>query len=551
MNLFQRGSMGANASRRTLEFLHAQAPFMGALGVLTIFFASAHPTPRDQAWWIAGSALAVGVTALSLVFPWRKVRRSWMAVIPLLDIVAVSLLREGTFENEISVTILLGFPVLWLAYAFTTNVLVVVAGAMVFVTLLPFFISRELPTTSDELIALLVTPLVVLFLAIAVNLAARRMRSFQTRLRATTQELQASLARAEEREIALQAVLDTVQAGIAVISPEGQVLVSNEMAQHLVDMSGASRIGKAQAAPLVFRSDRMTPVPDDEQLAARALRGDHLTNELFWVGPPSDQAAIVVSSQMVKKASGDPYGTVIAVHDVTPLMESIKVREDFLASVSHEMKTPLTSIIGYLEVLEDGIDVDAPGMTTALSIVQRNVDRLFAVIADLLTAGRTDSPLQRSPTDMVRLAQASLDTAAPTAAAAGVTLAPLHRTGGSADGVPIDPIKVGRILDNLLSNAIKYSKSGGAVRLDIHLDAAENELALAIADDGVGISPGDQRQLFERFFRAESARVNAIPGVGLGLSIVRELVDVHQGSIDVQSALGDGTTVTVRLPLHV
>jgi two-component system phosphate regulon sensor histidine kinase PhoR len=549
--LLNRRVLGFTVSRRALEFVHAQFPFLGALTVLSIFFVVARPSAHAQLWWITGCTVAVAITAVALTFPWRKVHSAWLATVPLVDILAIALLREGTIDNAISVTLLLGFPVLWLAYAFTTSMIVVVMGATLFVTILPFVVSQSIPTTADEWTGLLVTPTVVLFITLAVNLAARRLRSFQAQLEITTKELTSSLARAEEREIALQAVLDTVQAGIAVVDPHGKVLTSNAVARRIVNMSGVAATGRAQPAPLVFQSDRMTPVPADEQISARAMRGDHLNDELFWIGPPSDQVAVIASSRMVVKASGEPYGTVLAVHDVTQLMESIKVREDFLASVSHEMKTPLTSIIGYLEVLEDGIDVDAPGMTDALRIVQRNVDRLFAVIADLLTAGRTDAPLLRSPTDIHRLALSALESAEHGATAAGIVLLPLRTTGGAADGVPVDPTKVGRILDNLLSNAVKYSHPGGNVQLDIHLDVNADELTLTVADEGVGISPGDQRQLFERFFRAESARVNAIPGVGLGLSIVRELVAAHRGSIQVDSELGVGTTVTVRLPLKV
>jgi len=551
MNLLQRRILGAAPSRRVIEFVHAQFPFLGALTVLSLFFVLTGPSPHSQFWWIAGCAVAVAITVVALIIPWRKINSAWLAIVPLADIIAIALLREGTIDNALTVTLLLGFPVLWLAYAFTTSMIVVVMGAVLFVTVLPFVVSQSIPNSADEWTALLVTPTVVLFIAVAVNLAARRLRSFQTQLEATTKQLTKSLARAEEREIALQAVLDTVQAGIALIDPQGVVLTSNATAQRIVQMSGVAPNGRAQTAPLVFRSDRKTPVPADQQIAARAMRGDHLADELFWIGPSSDQIAVIASTRTVAKSSGESYGTVLAVHEVTQLMESIKVREDFLASVSHEMKTPLTSIIGYLEVIEDGIDVDAPGMADALRIVQRNVERLFAVIADLLTAGRADAPLLRSPTDIHRLAQSALESAAPSAAEGGVKLAPLRSTGGAVDGVPVDPTKVVRILDNLLSNAIKYNNPGGAVQLDIHLDASHDEVTLTVTDDGVGISPGDQRQLFERFFRTETARVNAIPGVGLGLSIVHELVTAHQGDIDVASELGVGTTVTVRLPLRV
>ena len=536
----------ARATRRAQEFVHAQFPFLAALAVATVFFAFSEPSMQDEVLWTSGVVLALATTVGAMLFPWSRVNRGWLAIVPTIDLIVVGLVRAAAAENGMAVAILIVFPVLWLAYAFATRAVTLVIIGALFVTATPLLIEQRVPDTAAELSALLLMPISVGFITISVNLAASHLRSFQRKLQDVTAQLQESLTAAKDREVALRAVVDTVDAGIAMFGPDGDIVISNEMARNIVRRSGVDPLGEVQSAPLVFAADRRTPVPAHDQLSFRALRGDHLDNELFWIGPESDQVAIVASSREALRSSGESVGTVLVVHDVTQLMASIKVREEFLASVSHEMKTPLTSIMGYLEIIEDSIDLETTGVGNELRIVQRNIDRLFAVITDLLTAGHSETPVRRRLTDLRGVVKSAIETVQPSADAGGVTIRPFSMADRPGVTAEVDPEKIGQILDNLLSNAIKYSPAGGTI--NVELIGSDDRIVLRVTDTGKGISPADQRQLFDRFFRAESARVEAVPGVGLGLSIVSSLVDAHRGSIDVRSELGIGTIISVTLP---
>jgi two-component system phosphate regulon sensor histidine kinase PhoR len=154
--------------------------------------------------------------------------------------------------------------------------------------------------------------------------------------------------------------------------------------------------------------------------------------------------------------------------------------------------------------------------------------------------------VRRRLTDLRGVVKSAIETVQPSADAGGVTINPFSMADRPGVTAEVDPEKIGQILDNLLSNAIKYSPVGGTI--DVELIGSDDSILLRVTDTGIGISPADQRQLFDRFFRAESARIDAVPGVGLGLSIVSSLVDAHAGRIDVRSELGTGTIITVTLP---
>jgi signal transduction histidine kinase len=222
-------------------------------------------------------------------------------------------------------------------------------------------------------------------------------------------------------------------------------------------------------------------------------------------------------------------------------------KTDFMSTVSHELRTPLTSISGYLELLRDpetGVLTEA--QERMLEVIARNARRLRELIEDILTLSRIETGEFRSETGMVDLAEVierAIGIIGPAAVKASVGLlcdvrGPLPTRG---DGAQLD-----RVLNNLLSNAVKFTPADGTVT--IRAERQGGQVTLAIADTGMGIPDGEQQALFARFFRATNAIRQAIPGTGLGLAIVHTIVDNHEGTIEVESSEGVGTTVTVRLP---
>jgi signal transduction histidine kinase len=237
-------------------------------------------------------------------------------------------------------------------------------------------------------------------------------------------------------------------------------------------------------------------------------------------------------------------------HLVAELESLGRAKASFLASASHDLRTPLTSIIGYVELLADQeAGPIRPAQAKMLDGVDRNARRLKTMIEDMLTISKIElgaftSRLQ--PLDLASLLPPAADVIRPSAGAGGLSFQV------SCPDQPVmidgDPEQLDRLLVNLLSNAVKYTPRGGRVALT--LGSAADAAVLSVADTGIGIPEEDQHSLFTRFFRASNAVEAAIPGSGLGLSIVRTIVANHHGELNITSGRDQGTTVTVRIPLE-
>jgi two-component system phosphate regulon sensor histidine kinase PhoR len=226
-----------------------------------------------------------------------------------------------------------------------------------------------------------------------------------------------------------------------------------------------------------------------------------------------------------------------------------QVKSDFLATVSHELRTPLTSIAGYIEILQDQ---DAgpltPSQERMLDTVDRNTARLRHLIEDVLTLSKIESGAFKTmmqPVSLAGVVVADVTALQPTAAAKGLTFTWLDPDHGLV--VNGDPGQLDRLVMNLLTNAVKFTPEGG--RVGVSVECEGTMAVLRVSDTGIGIPEGEQKEMFNRFFRASNAVELSIPGSGLGLAIVRTIVANHHGELEVTSHQGTGTTVTVRIPL--
>ena len=227
---------------------------------------------------------------------------------------------------------------------------------------------------------------------------------------------------------------------------------------------------------------------------------------------------------------------------------SERMRDDLIATVSHELRTPLTSILGYTEILVDmGESAVSEPAAQLLAVVQRNAERELKLVEDLLTLaslGTAGMDVRREPTDLVPLAREALEALQVRSDAAGVAL--------SCDAcddlwVAGDSERLGQVLTNLLANAIKFTPAGG--RVMVRLLREGDHGILEVIDQGIGLTDEELPWVFERLYRAPRAVAAQIPGAGLGLPIVKGIVDAHGGDIAVESEPGRGTRVQVRLPL--
>ena len=223
-------------------------------------------------------------------------------------------------------------------------------------------------------------------------------------------------------------------------------------------------------------------------------------------------------------------------------------RAQFLAVVSHEMRTPLTSIISFSELLRGesgGLSADGQRF---LGIIERNADRLLRLIDDLLMLNRLEAgglPLEVAEVSLPDVAADAVKSATPMAAKSRVSV---HLDATAGPLVRADPRRLSQVLDNLIGNAVKFSHVGGLVR--VRLRYQRDTWRIDVSDTGIGIPADEAARLFGPFVRGSNARIAGLPGTGLGLAIVKSLVEMHGGHVKVESVQNEGTTFSVFLPVH-
>ncbi len=227
--------------------------------------------------------------------------------------------------------------------------------------------------------------------------------------------------------------------------------------------------------------------------------------------------------------------------------EADRLKDEFLATLSHELRTPLTSILGWASMVRNG-EVEGANATRALETIERNARSQARLIDDLLDVSRIitgNLRLDLNPLNLTPIVEAAIDALRPTADVKGIQLKTEFTPGECL--VKGDPNRLRQVIWNLLSNAIKFTPEDGAVTVSV--DRSGETARIVVADTGIGISPEDQQQLFERFYRAPNAIEKQIPGTGLGLYIARAIADGHGGRITVTSDRDAGTRFTVLLPV--
>jgi signal transduction histidine kinase len=509
--------------------------------LLTWVVILAQPTSLSNPLLYAGIALVCLITAVALLFTWNESNRRWAVVLPVVDIVAIVLIRAG--EPSLGSGLFLAFPVLWLARNFGLNG--AVGGAALSTTLLwtQRLLSGE-PLGITDIAALVLLPVTLCFIATTSYVAGLRTRGQRRLLREQANIIEVAFDRARSQELSLDEILNAVSFGVIAFDRHGRVTLTNDAHRRSLSEFGAPR--SAIVHPVIYQADRVTPYPPESRPFARALRGQSFDNITYWAGEPgSRQAAYSASSRHLTTAQGEPDGGVLVLRDVTAELEAIKARDSLIGSVSHELRTPLTAILGYLELAldDDRLDDETRRM---IDISYRNSERLLVLVTDLLlAASQADKtlPVKPTPTDISDIVEQAVEGQQYAADERSLTLVTEIEPGIIASA---DPVRIRQVLDNLLSNAVKYNRQGGSIRVSAH--AAASTVTVAVSDTGNGISEADLAQLFDRFFRTESARKSAEVGSGLGLSITRDIARQHGGDLTVESSVGVGTTFTMTIP---
>ena len=507
----------------------------------------------DSPRLLGGLAGILALTVAAATVPWQRLPAIAYWVIPLLDFVAIAPFWTAARYALDGMNLLTAFPVFWLAWTGLYPVLGITLGFLgtAAVVWWPYVTGTVL--SADALVQPSLTrPTLVPFLMLALAVAASVLTRSMDR---QSGELSASLEYAATQNLMLRTVVENSDVGILVVDRDGNDVLMNQAQRrhHYLGLRTGAPDG-AESELLVFEPDGITPVAPQDRPVAQALQGESFQGRLVAIGIDGSQQHLSVSAAPMVDEEGGFDGTVVIFQNVTDLIGAIRAREQFAAEISHEFRTPLTSIIGYLDLALDS-DPD-PVLEQYLSTSIRNAERLLTLVSNLLDASASTSTISVQEIDLVRLTRHSLESVEVRSRRGGVHLAsdlPIRLE------VRADAVKLGQVLDNLLSNAVKYTPRGGTVTVSLRraqdLSAPERPESgdwaeLTVRDTGIGMTEEEREGLFQNFYRTEHVRKAAIPGTGLGLAISRSYVRAHGGQILVVSQKGVGSTFTVRLPVQ-
>jgi two-component system phosphate regulon sensor histidine kinase PhoR len=361
---------------------------------------------------------------------------------------------------------------------------------------------------------------------------ARTLNRVEERLEATIHSL---TAQRNQRD----AILSSMVEGLLAVDGDDRILLANDAARHL--LGGGSTVWEGRSLLEVAR------IPQLVQFVAQVRGSAHPLGTALVVREPRPRY-LEVHAAPLRLADGSAQGAVVVFNDVTRLRKLEEVRREFVANVSHELKTPITAIQGFVETLLDGGALeDRESARRFLGILGRQSDRLRAIIEDLLYLSRIEyeeREMTKYPVDLPAVVERSVANFEHAARERHINLQvrieAQHRT------VQGDSNLLARAVDNLLDNAIKYSPAGGPV--EVVLREAGDDVLLQVVDRGVGIPEEHLPRISERFYRVDPARSREMGGTGLGLAIVKHIARAHAGVLQVESRLGEGSTFTIRLP---
>ena len=330
-----------------------------------------------------------------------------------------------------------------------------------------------------------------------------------------------------------------IQEGVIVVNKNKEVLRINPTGLKLLNIENEKNL---EGRPLIeviwnYTLDEMTGRSiDSGEALSKEVTFDHLDGRILDT---------LVSPMFNEK--GEIRGAIIVFTDVTEKKRLEKVRQDFISNISHELKTPLTSIKAMVEVLLEGGAEDAKLRRDFLENINQEVDRLSKLVSDLLLLSRLESDrefLNPVLTDFVALVTRTVSRFQPRAMKEGITLT--LDIDGDIPPLNVDVNYIDQVISNLIDNAIKYTPSGGKV--EVKVEDTEKAVKVSVKDTGIGIAKEDLPRIFERFYRGEKSRNLSLGGIGLGLSIVKHIVEAHGGKVGVESEIGKGSTFYFTLP---
>ncbi|MET4700178.1 two-component system phosphate regulon sensor histidine kinase PhoR [Constrictibacter sp. MBR-5] len=350
-----------------------------------------------------------------------------------------------------------------------------------------------------------------------------------------------SIQRAQEaRAAASEAVIDSVPEPLMVLDPSRVITHANNAAETLLG-------GRLAGRPLaeVIRHPAVL-----DSVAETFRDGNNRSVEFELTAPVRRYMRARVANLASTLATGEAL--VLTLEDETAMRRAQQMRVDFVANVSHELKTPLATLLGFIETLQGPARDDAEARDRFLSIMQTESARMRRIVDDLLSLSRIEAEEHNAPTEAVDLRdvlEMTCDVLHFVAAERGSTID--LRLPRDLPSVVGDEDQLAQVFRNLIENAVKYGRAGTAVEVDVRVDVVggQKQVAVGVRDHGEGIPRNHLQRLTERFYRVDAARSREIGGTGLGLAIVKHIVNRHRGRLTIESDPGKGSVFTVHLPV--
>ncbi len=373
--------------------------------------------------------------------------------------------------------------------------------------------------------------------------------SLQNSLTHMASQLEKRFSELQRQKEKLELVFSSMKEAIIVLDRAGRIRSINSSAVRLFEIDREQCIGRPVQS--VIRNVDM-----QRHLERVFFKGKDLEEEITFSSQndPSEKRCFYVRTVMLKGPKRLPAGVLVVMDDLTRLRRLESIRQDFVSNVSHELKTPITSIKGYVETLLEGALEDKENAEEFLKIVARQAARLEAIVEDLLSLSRIEGEADslggpaRELMDLCSVLEQAVEACRLSAEEKGISIR--FECMGPLPAL-INPRLIEQAVSNLIINAVKYSPDGSEVAVKASMDSKAHDggqISISVTDMGPGIPKEHQERIFERFYRVDKARSRKLGGTGLGLAIVKHVVQSHGGVVFVKSESGKGSTFYFRLP---
>ncbi len=354
-------------------------------------------------------------------------------------------------------------------------------------------------------------------------------------VRQLDEQIRSLVQQKNERE----AILSSMVEGVIAVDADERLLMANQAAREMLNLPAEGGVGRP-----ILEAVRNIKL---QKLLREVLSADAAREAEVELSP--QKRVIKVTGAPLRGEAGREIGCMAVLNDITRMRALERVRSDFVANVSHELKTPITTVKGYIETLREGAVRDAEEVRNFLDIIARHADRLNAIVDDLLSLSRVESDahsIVMGPLDLRHVVARSLDSVRGKAAVKKIRIVPPEMP----EAMPVlgNANLLEQALGNILDNAVKFSPDNTTVT--VLLSKKDGWGVLAVGDEGIGIQERDLPRIFERFYRVDKARSRELGGTGLGLAIVKHIVRAHGGEVAAKSVAGKGSVFTMRVPLQ-